>query len=64
MVKLKQSLRDVADTKWFNRSTFIRKLQCNVFGHRYAEKCLLKSKSGKMWCTWCGRYVDKLYNRP
>ena len=55
------TLRDIADTNWFNGYSFIRRLQCDAFGHRHAEMCLKENgTSRKMWCSWCGRWVDKL----
>lgn len=54
------TLREIADTNWFNKPTFIRKVQCCIFGHRHSDKMMIKKKDGSLWCAWCARYVDRL----
>jgi hypothetical protein len=57
------TLREIADSNWCSRYTFIRKLQCDIFGHRHSNKVMgmfSKSNPNSMWCAWCGRSVDRL----
>ena len=43
-------LRWLANRNFFNRPTFIRKVQCDVFGHEWF--CFDKKNE---WCAWCAR---------
>lgn len=47
----------LANTNFFNRPNFIRKLQCNLFGHEWY--CWAKTKDEKRgWCAWCSRFTS------
>ena len=48
----------LANTNFFGRPTFIRKIQCDVFGHCWFATTLTKDlPKYKNWCGWCGREV-------
>jgi len=50
----------LANYNFFNNYTFIRKIQCNIFGHPW--NCWITVKYGEKWCTWCGRSTTKTPN--
>ena len=43
----------IANNNFFDKPTFIRKIQCNIFGHDWFTWATDK-KHGK-WCAWCAR---------
>jgi hypothetical protein len=43
------------ETNFFDKPTFIRKIQCSVFGH--PKHSLLLNYYKKPWCTWCASYI-------
>jgi len=45
---------DLADPREFRPIWFIRRLQCDIFGHDW----FTWSKSNG-WCAWCGRKAGK-----
>jgi len=46
----------IANHNFFGKPTFIRKIQCDIFGHEWF--CLTIYK-GEQWCGWCGRFTGK-----
>jgi len=44
----------IANHNFFKRYTFIRKIQCWIFGHHWNAWTINK---GKAWCAWCCSYT-------
>ena len=46
----------LANNNFFSKYTFIRKIQCNIFGHNWYTWTI--NKTGP-YCAWCGRITEK-----
>lgn len=44
----------LANHNFFNKPTFIRKVQCNIFGH-HSRTVLSRRGERPAWCAWCAR---------